>query len=83
MDARSSLARRKYTKIVEEAWRPHGMLQPPQNPWLRPDELPTQRSRFWGAGPPPAAEAAEASSGKISHAAEVVEASSGGNTRIE
>ena len=28
------------------------MMQPPHNPWLRDEDLATQRSRFWGTSPP-------------------------------
>jgi hypothetical protein len=32
------------------ASRPHGIMQPPVNPWLRDDLQPRMRSRWWGGG---------------------------------
>jgi hypothetical protein len=32
------------------ASRPHGILQPPVNPWLRDDLQPRTRSRWWVGG---------------------------------
>ena len=30
--------------------RPHGLLHPPQNPFLREDMKPRTQSRFWNSG---------------------------------
>jgi len=36
----------KYNKVVEDAWRPHGLFQAPVNKFLREEDLP--RQRVWG-----------------------------------
>jgi hypothetical protein len=33
-----------------ETTRPHGLLHPPQNPFLRDDMKPRTQSRFWNSG---------------------------------
>ena len=48
---RMQCACRKYPRLAQESSRPHGLLYPPVNPFLRESELPRQRSHtVWGRG---------------------------------
>lgn len=50
-------------RMHQEAWRPNGFWNPPENPWLRDADKPRMHTRMWksyAAGflgrPPPAAD---------------------------
>ncbi|KAH7621752.1 hypothetical protein Ndes2526B_g02567 [Nannochloris sp. 'desiccata'] len=40
----------KYGQETGDIMRPHGILHPPQNPFLREDMKPRTQSRFWNSG---------------------------------